>query len=725
MRTKSLLILLLTLLLANCSSSRKREKPPLAQVKPVEDTYFGTKVTDSYRYMENLKDTTVQIWFKLQADYARAIINSIPGRQALIDKMVEFDGRGSSRISLLKITNNDKYFYLKETPDDESGKLFYRNGFAEDEVLLLDPEKYSSDTTQKFVINSLAPSFDGSKVAFKIAPNGSESGEILIMDVENQKLYPEKIDKCWLGSPSWLSDGSSFLYNRMKSGDVHQKDRELDSKNYLHLVGTDPGTDKVVLARDNYPDLKIKPEDIPQCFYDEDSRYIFGIPITADNRLNVFYTPPSELNKDKMRWKQLFKSEDEVYNFGTTDKDLYIYTPKGAPNFKILRTSLTNPNLETAEVVIAEDPQRTLTDFTITSEGLYYTYSENGVSVKLFFLPFGEKTSKELKLPFAAGNIGISSKGFKYNDLWITITGWTSSSQRYRYLSQKNEFTLENLSSVAEYPEYNDLVVEELVIPSHDGALLPLSLIYKKNIEKNGNNPVLFFGYGSYGMSMNPFFSPSFLLWTYNGGILAVPHVRGGGELGDSWYKNGYKTTKPNTWKDLIASAEYLVKNKYTSPKKISINAGSAGGILIGRAMTERPDLFAAAIPEVGCMNTLRGEETPTGPVNAPEFGTIKDSVECMALIEMDSYLHIQDGVKYPATLITAGMNDPRVIAWQPAKFAARLQAANGSDNPILFLVDYEAGHGIGNTKSKDFESLADVLSFAFWQTGHPDFQIK
>ena len=725
MRTKSLLILLVTLLLANCSSIGKREKPPLAQVKPVEDTYFGTKVTDSYRYMENLKDTTVQIWFKLQADYARAIINSIPVRQALIDKIVEFDGRRSSRISLLRVTDNDRYFYLKETPDDESGKLFYRNGFAEDEVLLLDPEKYSSDTTQKFVINSLAPSFDGSKVAFKIAPNGSESGEILIMDVKNQKLYPEKIDKCWLGSPSWLSDGSSFLYNRMKSGDVHQKDRDWTAKIISIWLGTDPRTDKVVLARDNYPDLKIKPEDIPQCFYDKDSRYIFGIPITADNRLSVFYTPPSELNKDKIRWKQLFKSEDEVYNFGTTDKDLYIYTPKGAPNFKILRTSLTNPDLESAEVVIAEDPQRTLTDFTITSEGLYYTYSENGVSVKLFFLPFGEKKGTELKLPFPAGTISLSAKGFRYSDIWITITGWTKASQRYRYLSQKNEFTLENLSSTAEYPEYDDLVVEELMIPSHDGVMVPLSLIYKKNIKKDGNNPVLFYGYGSYGVSMNPFFSPSFLLWTYNGGILAVPHVRGGGELGDSWYKDGYKTTKPNTWKDLIASAEYLVNEKYTSPKRISINAGSAGGILVGRAMTERPDLFAAAIPEVGCLNTLRGEETPTGPVNAPEFGTIKDSVECMALIEMDSYLHIQDGIKYPATLITAGMNDPRVIAWQPAKFAARLQAANGSDKPILFLVDYEAGHGIGNTKSKDFESLADVLSFAFWQTGHPDFQIK
>lgn len=232
-------------------------------------------------------------------------------------------------------------------------------------------------------------------------------------------------------------------------------------------------------------------------------------------------------------------------------------------------------------------------------------------------------------------------------------------------------------------------------------------------------------GYGAYGISNTPGFSPYRLLWTNNGGILAIAHVRGGGELGDQWYKAGYKTTKPNTWKDLIACAEYLIKEKYTSPQKIAINGGSAGGILIGRAMTERPDLFAVAIPEVGCLNPLRAEESPNGPVNAPEFGTVKDSVECMALIEMDSYLHVRDGVKYPATLITAGMNDPRVIAWQPGKFAARLEAANASDKPILFLTDFEAGHGIGNTKTKDFEKLADKFSFALWQTGNPGFQIK
>jgi prolyl oligopeptidase len=625
------------------------------------------------------------------------------------------------------ITDNDRYFYLKQTPADETGKLYFRDGFTGKETLLFDPETYGADTTKKYTISTISPSDDGSRIAFEIAPNGSESAEMLTMDVVSKKLFPEKIDRCG-GSgveASWLPDGSGFLYNRMKSSDVHQMDRQLDSKTYMHMVGTDPNTDKEIFSRTKYPDLEIKPADSPVVYYDKNSKYLFASLISVDPRLNIYYAPYSELTNERINWIHLIKPEDEIYNYSTTEKELYVYTPKGASNFKILKTPIIAPDYPKAEIVVPEDPLRKLTSFSLSKDGLYYTLSENGVKGKLRFIPQGEKAGKEIELPFAAGTIYVGVKGLKFSDAWVYIMGWTNDFQRYRYSPQKNEFTIENLSSTAEYPEYADLVVEELMIPSHDGVKVPLSLIYKKGIKKDGSNPVFFFGYGAYGMSMNPFFSSGFLLWAKNGGILAFAHVRGGGELGDHWYKGGYKTTKPNTWKDLIACAEYLVKEKYTGPKKIAINSASAGGILIGRAMTERPDLFAVAIPEVGCLNTVRMEDSPNGPDNVREFGTIKDASEYKALIEMDSYLHIKDGVKYPATLITAGMNDPRVIAWEPGKFAARLQAANVSEKPILFFTDYEAGHGIGNSKTKSFESLADVFSFAFWQTGNPDYQIK
>lgn len=725
MNTKTFLVFLTMVLMVHCTTNNTRKQPPLAQVKPVEDVYFGTKISDPYRYMENLKDTTVQEWLKQQSDYTRGILNSIPGRQKLIDKMFEFDKRKSSQIGYLIITDDNRYFYLKTTPADETGKLFYRDGFEGKETLLFDPDKYSADTTKKYVISSVSPSIDGSKVAFDVAPNGSESSVLFTMDVKNLKLYPENIDRCWGASPSWLQDNNSFLFNRFQSSDVHDKNRELDSKTYLHTVGTDPTVDKEILSRAKNPELGIKPEDIPIVIYDKESHYLFGILATVDNRLNVFYAPATNMDKGKIDWKQLFKPKDEVYGFQNTDKDIYVYTPQNAANYKIVKISFKNPDLANAIVIVPEDKHAKLASYGITSDGLYYTLSKNGVEEKLYQLPFGTDKAAELKLPFAAGSISLSNKGPRYSDVWVDISGWTSDYQRYRCQFPGNAFKIENLSAKAAFPEYTDLTVEELMIPSHDGVEVPLSLIYKKDMVKNGGNPVFIYGYGAYGISMNPFFSPEFLLWTSEGGIIAVAHVRGGSELGNSWYKAGYKTTKPNTWKDLISCAEYLVKEKYTSAQKIAINSGSAGGIFIGRAMTERPDLFAAAIPQVGCLNPLRAEESPNGPVNVPEFGTVKDSLECMALIEMDSYLHIKNGVKYPATLITTGMNDPRVATWQPAKFAANLQAANISDKPVLFWVDYEAGHGIGNTKTKSFESLADVFSFAFWQTGHPDYQVK
>jgi prolyl oligopeptidase len=249
-------------------------------------------------------------------------------------------------------------------------------------------------------------------------------------------------------------------------------------------------------------------------------------------------------------------------------------------------------------------------------------------------------------------------------------------------------------------------------------------LIYKKNVEKNGKNFVLLYGYGSYGHLTSRVFDPNLLLWTHMGGVLAIVHVRGGGEFGDQWHRSGMKTLKYNTWKDLIACTEYLISEKITRPPKIAITSRSAGGILIGRAMTDQPDLFAVAIPEVGLLNPLRLNMMQNSMYQEHEFGTIRDSVECMALIEMDPYHHLADGTEYPATLVTAGMLDQMIPLWMPAKFAARLQSVNGSSEPVLFWSNPETGH-MADTKNQQIENIADVVSFAFWQTGHPDFQLE
>ena len=688
------------------------------------DDYYGKKVADPFRTLENLDNPSVQKWFKEQSAHAQSTLQRISGRSELLKKMQEFDSRKTSKVYSLSITDNDRYFYLKERATDETGKLFCRDGFGGKETLLFDAATFEAGSGKTYVISGIAPSDDGSKVVIAVSANGSENNILLVMDVATKKLSPEKIDRCRFASPSWIKDGSAFLYNRLQPAHEGQNPQN-NSKTWLHRIGSDPSTDREIFSQAINPELHIQSEDIPSVEFDRKSGYLFASVSNVDRRLTIYYAPTSELAGEKIKWKSLFRPEDDIHDFAVTETDLYLYTPKNAPRFKLLKTSLKNPDLLHAETVIAEEPEARLTSFALTKDALYYTRSLNGVEAKLFRKEFRSDKPVELALPFKAGTIHLSAKGFQFTDLWVVIAGWSSDYSRYRFDAATSTFLRETLSSPAEYPEYRDLVVEELMIPSHDGTMVPLSVIYKKGIKRDGQNPAFIYGYGAYGKSITPFFSPGMLLWADKGGVLAFAHVRGGGEKGDTWHTGGMKTTKPNTWKDLVSCAQYLQKEGYTGAGKIAINGASAGGILVGRAMTERPDLFAAVIAQVGALNPLRGEESPNGPVNVPEFGTIKNREECMALIEMDPYLNIKSNTSYPATLVTTGLNDPRVIAWQPAKFAARLQQATVSGKPVLFFADDKAGHGMGNTKTKEFETLADVLSFGLWQTGHADFQVK
>ncbi len=714
---KTLLLLSLAIFLIQCVSDP--EKPALAPVQVEVNEYWGVELADPYQYMEDMEDTIVKNWMIANSDYARIILDGISGRTGIIEKFQEFDERRSDQVSDLTILDNDRYFYLKTTPEDESGKLFTRQGFEGEEKLLFDPETYGEDSLD-YVIGSISPTFDGDKVAFTVEPNGSENSTLLILNLESGEFYPETL-KLTLGGGSWLADGEHFLYTKVNSEDVFDPTRYLSTKSYLHKLGTAQSKDKVFFSGEKYPELGIKPQEFPFAFYDIYSDHVFLGFFSVEAYMKLFVAKGEKMFDDKVNWKQLTTLEDQVQNIYPKGNELYAYTAKGAPGFKVLKTDIWNPDFENAEVYIPEPAEGVLEDFVMTSEGTYFTVKSNGTQTRVYKKD-GSGIS-EIKLPVSAGSVYLRSKGYKFSDLWISLTGWTLDGKRYRYHTEDGSFAEEQLSKKAEYPEFEGMMVEELMVPSHDGVEVPLSLIYHKDLVKDGAAPLLIYGYGSYGSTDDPGFSSLRLLWCSYGGIWATAHVRGGGALGDEWRLAGYKTKKPNTWKDLIAVTEYLQEESYSSPGHTIIIGGSAGGILVGRAMTDRPDLYKVVLPMVGAMNNVRMELSPNGPGNIPEFGTVEDSVEFFALLEMDSYHHLEEGVNYPATLTTAGLNDPRVIAWQPGKFAAKLQACNASDNPQLFLVDYKAGHGIGNTKSKNWENWADYFSFALWQTGHPDFK--
>lgn len=718
-------IAFLSLGIITTGNSFAQNKPEKAPSVPATDTYFGITVVDKYRNLEDLKNEQTLTWLKAQADYTNNILNSIPGKQILINELTSINDRITEAISGVQIMEDGTYFYQKTTPKDQVAKLYKRNGLKGKEILIFDPETLKGETKDIFNISSFSPNKSGKLIAINISKNGGEMSEMLLINVADNKILADKIDKLRFGNANWLSDDKSFLYAQSPTADIHDAKAQLNIVTKLHVVGNDIAKDKVVFSKAMYPELKIADEEIPFMGYDVDSNMLFLMPYSVNPNQKMFIAKGSDLNSGKISWKLLTDRKDEIKNIDFSNKDIYFYTSLNAPKFKVTKTSITNPNLATATLVIPEDKEANLNPVTITKDGIFYTKTKNGIESKLYFTDFEGKNHKEIKTPKKSATIVLSSRGSKFSDLWVRTTGWTTKGERYKYDVKSNSFVREELSTITEYPEFENFEIEELMVKSYDGVEVPLSIIYKKGIKKDTNNPVLFYGYGAYGMSMSPSFNPSLLLWVERGGILAVAHVRGGGELGEKWHLEGQKTKKQNTWKDVIACTEYMINEGYTNPTKTAIYSRSAGGILVGRAITERPDLYAVAIPGVGSMNTVRGENAPNGPANTPEFGTVKIEDEAKALIEMDSYLQLKEGVKYPATLTTAGFNDPRIIVWSPAKFAARLLEVNGSNKPTLLKVDYEAGHFGGASKSKSYEEVADVLSFALWQVGHPDFQPK
>ncbi len=685
---------------------------------PVTDYYFGKAVNDNYRWLENMDSADVKDWFKTQHDFTDGILDKIPGRDSLINELIRFDAMRPARFTNI-IRKNGRYFYRKTLPVENVGKLYYREGLNGKEILLFDPTDGASG--KSISLSFYLPTEDGKKVMLGIAEGGSESATIRIMNVDDKTLFPESISPCWFGFGGWTKDGKGFLYNPMQSSDVHAINRELNTRTFYHIAGSDPKSDQEIFSASKYPSLGIKPQDMPLVNFSNDFKYIFGFLSTVKNELTVYYASASELLNATITWKPLLKPEDEVTDFSVEGNTIYLLSHKNAPKFKILVTDLRNPDVAKANEVLAQG--KNTIQYLSRCKDYLFAVTSDGINSFLHQYSYHDKTWKDVNLPLE-GTMSTWGNDITTNDCITSITSWTTPTVRYDFNPVTGTFTKSIFYIEVNYPGVNDIVVDEVETPSHDGVMVPLSIIYNKNIKRNGSVICYLDGYGAYGSSATPYFSAMNLALINRNVVVAVAHIRGGAEKGEEWYRAGYKTTKPNTWKDFIACAEYLIKNKYTSSPKLFGMGTSAGGILIGRAITERPDLFGAAICNVGCLNALRMENSPNGPVNTPEFGTVKDSVECIALMEMDAFHHVKEGVKYPAVICVGGFNDPRVIIWQPGKFAAALQSASTSGKPVLMQVNYDNGH-FTEDKKVSFRNFSNMYAFCLWQTGHADFQMK
>ncbi|MES2352995.1 MAG: prolyl oligopeptidase family serine peptidase [Pseudomonadota bacterium] len=692
-------------------------KLPATPVHPVTNTYFGVAVTDPYQWLENVKDPETEKWLKAQNNHTRTLLDQIPKRKALLQRISAL-GDASEQVSGTQWADGF-YFYTKRRPGDNNRKLYMRQGIDGKERLLVDPDRFA-EGSQHAAIDYYRASWDGKYVAYGISRGGSENSILHIVEVATGRQLPDQIERTTFGSPSWRMDGRSFFYNRLQllAANAPPTERYQRSQVYLHVIGTDSEKDMPVFGH-GLAGVELAPDDVPTIQTTPDSPYVFGtVSHGTQNEITIYALPANKVD-GQSPWRKLIDIPDEISEYDVRGETLYLLSHKGASRFKILRTSIAAPDLAKAEIVVPES-QAVITDLRAAKDGLYVQQLDGGPS-RLLRLPLnnkGEVTGPltQIRLPFD-GSISEIVTDTRTLGALVLLQSWTKSPLHYTFNPTTNALTRTRLTPPSPV-DFSQIESVEVKATSADGTLIPLSIIYKRGLKRNGANPTVLTGYGAYGVTLDPTFNPMRLAWLEQGGVLAVAHVRGGGEYGEDWHKDGQKLKKQNTFSDFIACAEYLIQEKYTSPTKLAARGGSAGGITVGGAITQRPDLFGAAVSEVGVADNLRIELSANGPSNIPEFGSVKTEEGFKGLFAMSSYHHVKDGTPYPAILLTTGINDPRVDSWQPAKMAARLQAATSSGKPVLLRVDYDAGHGLGSTKSQNDQELADVYAFLLWQLG-------
>ncbi len=692
--------------------------PPPTETQIVTETFFGQTVTDPYRWLENWHEVNVAKWMKAQDDYTRTTLARIPGREKFLARVKALD-TANTPVRSAQVWGG-KIFYLKADPGADNFKLYVRDHAGAQERLLFDPELLTKNGVHSS-IDYFQPSLDGALVAYGISPGGSEESVLHVLETTTGKQLPDAIDRARFGAVAWLPGNKSFFYNRLQklTPDMPRTAFEQRSRVYIHELGHDPERDRFVFGYGYSPDVKIDDNDLSFITYSPASPYLIGlIAHGTQNEATAYYVPIDQLNSSPVNWKKLFDVDAAVVRFDVHDDDVYLVTHKDKPRYEVIRTSLKKPDLKHATVVVPASDV-VVQEADVAKDGIYIRDLDGGIG-------------RMRRLSFD-GNLEAVSvpQGLSVSDISVTptepgalvhVVSWTTPPQWLAYDAQRK--TMSNTGIEPPLPiDTSGYEAVEVKAKSADGTMIPLSIIRAKNLKLDGNRPTHLIGYGAYGISFDPNFNPVWLAWLERGDVLAIAHVRGGGEYGEEWYRAGYKLTKRHTIDDFIASAQYLIENNYTSTQRLSGEGTSAGGILIGGAITQRPDLFAGALIRVGCSNALRMEFEPNGPPNIAEFGSVTDAEGFKGLYAMDAYQHVKEGTAYPGVLLTAGINDPRVDPAQPAKMTARLQAATTSKRPVLLRVDYDAGHGMGSTRAQRDLEFADEMSFLLWQDGDPEFQ--
>ena len=673
-------------------------KYPNTKKENTVDTYFGTEINDPYRWLEDDRSKETEAWVKAENKVTFDYLSKIPYRNEIknrLEKLWNYE-----KFSAPFKRGNYTYFYKNNGLQNQS--VLYRQKGNEKPEIFLNPNTFTKDGTTS--LGNIKFTKDGSKVAYTISEGGSDWRKIIVMDVVSKNILGDTIKDVKFSDLSWMGNNGFFYssYDKPKGSELSAKTDQ--HKLYYHKLGTNQGEDKIIFGLN-------KKRRYVSGYVTEDQKYLIIEAANSTSGNELYFKDLSKPNSKLVTIINNFETNNSVID--SYENNIFITTNLNAPNKRIVRANVNYVQPKNWADFIPETEN--VLSITTGSGYFFAEYMKDAVSQVIQFDRSGKKV-REIKLP-GIGTAGGFGGREEDTDLYFSFTNYISPTTIYK-LNPKTGST-----EIFKKPNIdfnsNDYESKQVFYNSKDGTKIPMIITYKKGTVLNGKNPTILYGYGGFNISITPSFSIANAVWLENGGVYAVPNIRGGGEYGRSWHDAGTQMKKQNVFDDFIAAAEYLINNNYTSTNYLAIRGGSNGGLLVGAVMTQRPDLIRVALPAVGVLDMLRYHTFTAGAGWAYDYGTSEQNKEMFNYLKGYSPVHnVKKGVSYPATLITTGDHDDRVVPAHSFKFAAELQDKQSGNKPVLIRIETKAGHGAGTPVSKIIEQYADIFSFTLYNMG-------
>ena len=695
-------VLILLIMIATVAVSRPIDYPK-ADKGDVVDDYFGTKVPDPYRWLEDPDSPATVAWVKAENILTAAYMEKLPDRAGFREELTKL--LNTQRFTVPNWQGH-RYLYRKNEGLQNQSVIYTLQKLGDEPQVLLDPNQLASDGT--VAVTSTAVSDDGRLLAYGVAASGSDWNEIRVRDIDGHKDLPDVIKWVKFSGPSWTKDNKGFFYSRFPEPNqaVNQTFAKLAyQKLYYHRLGDAEDQDQMIYERPEDPDLAFDTD------VSHEGRFLLMLVNKGTEQRDLLYFKdlgdPAAPKIDAPFQPIVDKFEADFKVAGLISNRLFLVTDLDAARYKIVEVDLTNPGRDHWKEIVPQSKDL-LEDATLVGGKLVVKYLVDAKNQLLLFDLDGKRES-EIGLP-ALGTVDSLSGNPDRSELFYSFTSFLYPTAIYRYDVSTGQKAVFQKTNVDFDPDRYE--TKQIFYPSKDGTKIPMFIVCKKGLELNGNNPVYLTAYGGFNISMTPSFAAIYATWIEKGGVFALPNLRGGGEYGREWHEAGIKEHKQNVFDDFIGAAQALIDGKYTNAKKIAIVGGSNGGLLIGAAITQRPDLFGAAVAAVGVLDMLRFQKFTIGWAWQSDYGSSDTKEGFQYLIKYSPLQNIKEGTCYPPTLVSTGDHDDRVVPGHSFKFAATLQAAQGCSNPALIRIETKAGHGSGKPISKVIEEESDILAF-------------